>query len=244
MAPISSPLDPMNAKYRGRGWAIDSSRIRAVSSSASWTGTGPSGRPARQQLADAVVQRGFLGAEPVEAPPGLGDELGRVLERLLPAARPAGADGPVRSSLGWYPGRRSRHRRVAEERRGRGHSRVRRAHGDDRAELERRGHVPRARVLHGRRGLHGAARRAAVPGARRAVRVLRRRRPARDVDGLRADLAYQDPIGVGEYTYRGNAPVPRGRDRAVPGRQGRPLARVPARVRARLEAFAGPSRFA
>ena len=36
----------MNAKYRGRGCAIDSSRIRAASSSASCTGTGPPGSPA------------------------------------------------------------------------------------------------------------------------------------------------------------------------------------------------------
>ena len=42
--PISSPLDPMNAKYRGRAWAIDSSRMRAASSRASWTGVEVWGR--------------------------------------------------------------------------------------------------------------------------------------------------------------------------------------------------------
>ena len=46
IAPISSPDEPMNAKYRGRGCAIDSSRMRAASSSASCTDTGSPGSPA------------------------------------------------------------------------------------------------------------------------------------------------------------------------------------------------------
>src|SRR5262249_2866387 len=47
-----------------------------------------------QELEDALVERGLLGTEVVEALPGLGDELRRVLEQLLPGGvepqRPVG----------------------------------------------------------------------------------------------------------------------------------------------------------
>ena len=73
----------MNAKYRGRGCAIDSSNARAASSSASWTLTGSFGRPACR-IARSRSSSGGSSAGAVEAPPGLGDELRHVLERLFP----------------------------------------------------------------------------------------------------------------------------------------------------------------
>jgi hypothetical protein len=39
--------------------------------------------PGPEQRAHALVELGFLGAEPVEGAPGLGDQLDGVLERLL-----------------------------------------------------------------------------------------------------------------------------------------------------------------
>ena len=71
----------MNAKYRGRGWAIDSSRIRAASSSTSWTRESLR-QPGADQLPHPFVQRRLLGPEPVEAP-RLRHEPDGVLERFL-----------------------------------------------------------------------------------------------------------------------------------------------------------------
>ena len=73
----------MNAKYLGRGCAIDSSIARAASSSASWTLTGSSGRPSAQDRSEPLVERRLLRPRPVEAPPGLRHQLRDVLERLL-----------------------------------------------------------------------------------------------------------------------------------------------------------------
>src|SRR5919198_999833 len=48
ITPIGRPLEPMNAKYLGRGWAIDSSKIRPASSRTSSTGAWPSGSSVRR----------------------------------------------------------------------------------------------------------------------------------------------------------------------------------------------------
>src|SRR5262249_44198101 len=52
------------------------------------------GEPGPDQVLDPRIQRGLLRPEPVERPPRLGDELRRVLERLL--ARRVEAQRPFR----------------------------------------------------------------------------------------------------------------------------------------------------
>ncbi len=94
MAPISRPLEPMNAKYRGRGCAIDSSRIRGGVVEGLEGGHADLGQLGLQEPPHTVVERRLLGPEPVEAAPGLLHEPGRVTQDLLPrrvqAQRPFG----------------------------------------------------------------------------------------------------------------------------------------------------------
>ena len=83
MTPISRPDEPMKAKYRGRGWAMLSSRARAASAIAVAVALAACRQALPQEHGKLAVERRLPDPEAVEAPPGLGDDRRRAGEGLL-----------------------------------------------------------------------------------------------------------------------------------------------------------------